>query len=308
MKTNGAVPRNRAVQAMRRPGARETRSMGKVLSDAQVAAYRRDGIRFPLDVMSPPEAAALRARFEATEAAHGGRIPPRINQKPHLLYTWIAALIRDARILDAVEDVLGPDLLCWGAQFFAKNAHDPSYVSWHQDGTYWGLSSPDVVTAWVALTPSVPQNGCMQVVPGTHLRQVEHVDTFADSNLLSRGQEIRVDVRDGDKVPVILQPGQMSLHHVLLFHGSEPNTSDDRRIGFAIRYVPTHVRQVNGPRESATLVRGTDRHGHFDLEPPPEADMHPDAVARHAAIVDRQLKILYAGAAKPGKLGAGLAR
>ena len=308
MKTNGAVPRNRAVQAMRRPGARETRSMGKVLSDAQVAAYRRDGIRFPLDVMSPQEAAALRARFEATEAAHGGRIPPRINQKPHLLYTWIAALIRDARILDAVEDVLGPDLLCWGAQFFAKNAHDPSYVSWHQDGTYWGLSSPDVVTAWVALTPSVPQNGCMQVVPGTHLRQVEHVDTFADSNLLSRGQEIRVDVRDGDKVPVILQPGQMSLHHVLLFHGSEPNTSDDRRIGFAIRYVPTHVRQVNGPRESATLVRGTDRHGHFDLEPPPEADMHPDAVARHAAIVDRQLKILYAGAAKPGKLGAGLAR
>jgi hypothetical protein len=68
------------------------------------------------------------------------------------------------------------------------------------------------------------------------------------------------------------------------------------------------VRQTNGPRESATLVRGTDRHGHFDLEPAPEADMHPDAVARHAAIVDRQLQILYAGAAKPGKLGASVAR
>jgi hypothetical protein len=99
----------------------------------------------------------------------------------------------------------------------------------------------------------------------------------------------------------------MSLHHVLIFHGSEPNTSDGRRVGFAIRYIPTHVRQLNAPRESATLVRGVDRHGYFDLEPAPEADMHPDAVACHAAVIDRQLKILYAGAAKPGKLGAGVA-
>jgi hypothetical protein len=305
---NGTVLPDRFAPAKRpRAPGRQT-GMGKVLTDAQAAAYRRDGIHFPVEAMSPDEAARLRARFEATEAAHGGRLPARVNQKPHLLHPWMADLVRLPRILDAVEDVLGPDLLCWGAQFFAKNAHDPSYVSWHQDGTYWGLSSPDVVTAWVALTPSVPENGCMQVVPGTHLRQVEHLDTFADSNLLSRGQEIRVDVRDDQKVPVILQPGQMSLHHVLIFHGSAPNVSDDRRIGFAIRYIPTHVRQVAGPRESATLVRGTDRYGYFDLEPPPEADMHPDAVARHAAIVDRQLRILYAGAARPGKLGAGIAR
>jgi ectoine hydroxylase-related dioxygenase (phytanoyl-CoA dioxygenase family) len=231
-----------------------------------------------------------------------------LRTKAHLSLKWVDEVIHDSNVLDAVEDVIGPDILCWSAQFFAKNAHDPSYVSWHQDGTYWGLSSPDVVTAWVALTPSVPENGCMQVVPGTHLQQVEHLDTFADSNLLSRGQEIRVDVRDDQKVPVILQPGQMSLHHVLIFHGSEPNTADFRRIGFAIRYIPTHVRQINGPRESAMLVRGTDRHGYFDLEPAPEAEMHPEAVARHAAIVDRQLKILYAGAAKPGKLGDTVAR
>ncbi|HYF59436.1 MAG TPA: phytanoyl-CoA dioxygenase family protein [Burkholderiaceae bacterium] len=282
--------------------------MGKVLSAEQVDAYRRDGIHFPVDVLAPDEAAALRARFEDTEAEHGGRLPPRINQKPHLLYPWIDALIRHPRVLDAVEDVLGPDLLCWSAQFFSKNARDPSYVSWHQDGTYWGLSSPDVVTAWVALTPSVPENGCMKVVPGTHLRQVEHVDTFDESNLLSRGQEIRVEVKPDEVVPVILRPGQMSLHHVLIFHGSEPNASDDRRIGFAIRYIPTHVRQVNGPRESATLVRGVDRFGHFDLETAPEAAMHPDAVARHAAVVDRQLAILYAGAARPGKLGATIER
>ncbi|MEI7445105.1 MAG: phytanoyl-CoA dioxygenase family protein [Burkholderiales bacterium] len=287
---------------------REEIPEGKVLTDAQVAAYTRDGIQFPIDVMSPAEAAALRTRYEAAERAHGGRMPPRINQKPHLLYPWLAELVRHPRILDAVEDVIGPDILCWSAGFFAKNAHDPSYVSWHQDGTYWGLSTPDVITAWFALTPSTLANGCMQVVPGTQRAQVEHVDTFAESNLLSRGQEIQVEVRPEEKVAVELRAGQMSLHHVLIFHGSDANESDDRRIGFAIRYIPTHVRQINGPRESATLVRGEDRYGHFDLEPAPEAEMHPDAVARHAAIVDRQLAILYAGAARPGKLGATIGR
>lgn len=298
----------RAAQAKAPHGAGGDGTVGKVLTSAQVDAYQRDGIHFPVDVVDRDEAATLLARFEATERAHGGRIPPRINQKPHLLYPWMAELVRHPRILDAVEDVIGPDVLCWSAQFFSKNARDPSFVSWHQDGTYWGLSSPDVITAWVALTPSNLENGCMQVVPGTQVRQVEHVDTFAETNLLSRGQEIQVEVDPATVVPVVLKAGQMSLHHVLIVHGSEPNTADYRRIGFAIRYIPTHVRQLAGPRESATLVRGTDRHGHFDLEPPPESEMHPDAVARHAAIVDRQLAILYAGAAKPGKLGAGAAR
>jgi len=281
--------------------------MGKVLTQAQQGEYRRSGIHFPVDVVSQDEAAGLLARFERVEAAHGGRLPARINQKPYLLYPWMHDLIRHPRILDAVEDVLGPDLLCWGAQFFAKNARDPSYVTWHQDGTYWGLSTPDVVTAWVALTPSTPENGCMQVVPGTHRERVEHVDTFPESNLLSRGQEIRIEVRQEEVVPVILRPGQMSLHHVLIFHGSEPNKADHRRVGFAIRYIPTHVRQLGATRESATLVRGVDHYHYFDPEQAPEGDMHPAAVMRHEDVVNRQLRILYAGAARPGKLGAGIA-
>ena len=112
--------------------------------------------------------------LEADERAAGGRLAGRINQKPHLLHPWMDRLVRHPAILDAVEDVLGPNLFCWGSQFFIKDARDQAYVSWHQDGTYWGLSSPDVVTAWVALTPSLPENGCMRVVPGTHLRQVPH--------------------------------------------------------------------------------------------------------------------------------------
>ena len=273
----------------------------KRLTDDEIERYRRDGILFPFDVLTPGQAAADLRRFEAAEAANGGRLAGRISQKPHLLFPWMNRIVRNEAILDAVEDLLGPDLFCWGAQFFAKNAHDPGFVSWHQDGTYWGLSSPDVVTAWVALTPSRPENGCMQVIPGTHRTQVPHEDTFAETNLLSRGQEITVEVDRSQAVDVILAPGQMSLHHVLIFHGSEPNASDMRRVGFAIRYVPTHVHQTSGVRESALLVRGADTHGHFDHEQDPEADMHPDAVARHKAVIDRQMQILYAGARQRGK-------
>ncbi len=277
--------------------------MPAVLDAAAVAAYQRDGIHFPLRVLEGAEAAAMAERLGVVEASHGGRLPARINQKPHLLFPWLNELIRHPRILDAVEDVLGPDILCWSSQFFAKNARDPNYVSWHQDGTYWGLSSPDVVTAWVAFTPSTVASGCMRVVPGTHHQQVAHTDTFAERNLLSRGQEIAVEVREDQALDVILQPGEMSLHHVLLVHGSKPNAADHRRIGYAIRYVAANVYQTSGVRESATLVRGVDRLKHFDHELAPEADMHPDAVARHAAIIERQLKVLYAGAARPGKLG-----
>ena len=141
----------------------------------------------------------------------------------------------------------------------------------------------------------------MRVIPGTHRSQVPHSDTFAESNLLSRGQEIAVSVNLAQAVDVVLQPGQMSLHHVLIFHGSEPNGSDMRRVGFAIRYVPTHVAQASGIRESALLVRGVDEFGNFDHEVSPESEMHPDAVAHHKQVIDRQMQILYAGARQRGK-------
>lgn len=269
------------------------------LADQDAARYRECGYHFPVDVLTAAENERQLAHYH--ENAH--LLTGRGNQKPHLLYSSLAALVRHPRILDAVEALLGPDLLCWSSQFFAKPAGDPGYVSWHQDGTYWGLSSPDVVTAWLALTPSTPASGCMRVIPGTHKEAVPHRDTYAAENLLSRGQEIEVQVDLRRAVDVVLQPGQMSLHHVLLFHGSEPNRSRLPRVGYAIRYLPTRVHQRAGLRDSATLVRGVDRHGHFDPEPAPEADLHPDAVARHREFVDRQLEHLYAGASRRGRLG-----
>jgi len=274
------------------------RRMGVRLAAEEVEAYRRDGIHFPVRSLGTNDAAALYARYAAS--AH--LLKGRNNQKPHLLFPWLNDLVRDPRIVDAVECLHGPDLWCWSAQFFAKPAGDAAHVSWHQDATYWGLSSPDVVTAWVALTPSNRASGCMQVVPGTHHAQVKHEDRFDDANLLSRGQEVAVDVDPAKVIDVELEPGEMSLHHVLLFHGSEPNRSAHPRIGFAIRYIPTHVRQLSPIRDSATLVRGHDAYGHFEPEERPRADMDPAAVAHHGAVIDRQLRILYAGAEARGKL------
>ncbi|MGA2126336.1 MAG: phytanoyl-CoA dioxygenase family protein, partial [Xanthobacteraceae bacterium] len=179
--------------------------------------------------------------------------------------------------------------------FFIKEASDAGFVSWHQDSTYWGLSSPDVTTVWIAFTPANEVNGCMKFIAGTHKAQVDHTDTFHKDNLLTRGQEIAVEVDEGEGVLVELKPGQASLHHVLLFHGSAPNRSGDRRIGYAIRYVPTHIRQIAGERDSATLVRGVDTYHHFEPEPAPDADFSPAARAAHAAITEQQVKVLYRG-------------
>jgi hypothetical protein len=267
----------------------------KSLSDAAVQQYRELGYYAPVPVLARTEASELRSRLETFEAT-GGAMQGLIRHKPHLLFTWLNDLIRHPRILDAVEDIIGPDILCWGTSFFIKEARNPSYVSWHQDSTYWGLEPPDVITAWVAFTDSNAANGAMRVMPATHkLDQAPHRDTFATDNLLSRGQEIMVDVDESNAAMLQLAAGEMSLHHVRLIHGSDPNPSDDRRIGFAIRYVPTYVRQVAGSADSASLVRGEDRFGNFELEPRPDADMSPEAIAYHAMTTNRYSQILMRG-------------
>jgi non-heme Fe2+,alpha-ketoglutarate-dependent halogenase len=195
-----------------------------------------------------------------------------------------------------VQDLIGPDILCWGSSFFIKEPRNTAYVSWHQDSTYWGLEPADVVTAWIAFSDSTPENGAMRVIPGSHkLDQVPHRDTFAPENLLSRGQEVMVEVNEREAVVLPLQAGEMSLHHVRLIHGSEPNPSGTRRIGYAIRYVPTCVRQAAGSHDTATLVRGVDRFGNFEEEQRPDADCSPAALAYHAAVTGAHAQILMRG-------------
>ncbi len=274
--------------------------MSQVLSDEQVQRYARDGYISPIDVFNEQDVGSFNEKLQRFRQRLdlNGKIAGRYNQKPHLLLPWANQIVRHPRILDAVEQILGPNILCWASQFFAKDPGDNAYVSWHQDGNYWGLSSVDVVTAWVALTPSTIESGCMNVVPGSQVRRVEHTDTYSDDNMLSRGQEIAVTVSPEEAKPIVLQPGQMSLHHVMIFHGSEPNRADHPRVGFAIRYVPTHVRQTAGDKDSAMLVRGVDTYHHFEHEREPDEEFSDAAMAQHRQVVERQLAILYAGAKK----------
>jgi chlorinating enzyme len=268
----------------------------KVLSEAQVEAFGRNGYHFPVRAISEGEADILRSKVEEFEFEHGLVMKTPYRNKPHMVFTWASELIRHPRILDTVEDILGPNLLVWGTSFFIKEPNDPAYVSWHQDSTYWGLSHPDIVTAWVALTASDVPNGAMRVIPGSHLKdQLPHKDTFAQNNLLTRGQEVAVEVKNAEAVDMTLQPGEMSLHHVRIVHGSEPNRAHYRRLGLAIRYVPTYVRQTEGPRDYATLVRGVDRFRHFEAEPVPKADFGDRERADHKRITEEAEKILYRG-------------
>ena len=166
----------------------------KTLTEAALRQYRESGYYAPVPVLSSAEAARLRDQLESFEAT-AGILAGKLRHKSHLLFTWLNDLIRHPRILDAVEDVIGPDILCWGSSFFIKEPRNPGFVSWHQDSTYWGLEPADVVTAWVALTDSTAANGAMRVIPGTPpVDQVPHRDTFRADNLLSRGQEIMVEV------------------------------------------------------------------------------------------------------------------
>lgn len=261
------------------------------LSKADLDSFTRDGYVAPIDVVSKAEAANLRKQFEDLEARDGGQLSAATRKKPHLLVSWLADLVRHPRIVGPVASVLGPDVLCWSSLFFAKQAGEGTYVAWHQDATYWGLSSPDVVTAWLAFTPSTPASGCLRVVPGSHKQdQLPHRYTNDTRNLLSRSQEIAVEVKDSDAADIVLEPGQMSIHHVQLVHGSEPNRADHPRIGYAIRYISGNVRQLTKLRDSATLVAGADR-GNFDLEPRPRSDFDADAMAYHQQMLNRQAEI-----------------
>ena len=282
------------------------------LSDAQLQHYRLKGCCFPNGVIDRSEALAIRRQIEKHEVEHGASLQTYLRENPHYVLCCIDRLIRNEAILDAVESVIGPDILVWASAFFIKEARSASFVSWHQDARYWGLEPHDGVTAWIALGDSRPENGCMRFVPGSHLFEVlEHDDTHARDNILSRGQQV-ADVDDSAAVDVVLEAGQMSLHHMRVVHGSRPNRSEERRMGLAVNYMPAHVRQTTGP-DCAMLVRGVDRYGHFEPGRSPAADMEPDALDFYHRVTDRQMEILHRGAAKgreasPGKQSRNQAR
>lgn len=253
---------------------------------AQAADFRETGVVFPLPALTLLQIDAALAALARIEALPEPARKSALTTKSHLLSRTLWDIIHLPAIVEPVAALIGPDLLVWGAGFFKKAAGAPDYVSWHQDATYWGLEPPDIVTAWLALSPSTLESGCLRVVPGSHRWPImPHRETYAANNLLSRGQEIAVDVTGQPITEVLLEPGQMSLHHVLLAHNSEPNRAAYDRVGFAVRYIGGHVRQAKASRDSATLVRGRNAADNFDLEHAPQGELTPDDLAYHAGIV-----------------------
>jgi ectoine hydroxylase-related dioxygenase (phytanoyl-CoA dioxygenase family) len=270
------------------------------LDERQRTAYRQDGYHFPVRAFSEEDAAALRQRFLDYWQSHQEALmalKPRERAAylldTHLFLRWVSDMALHPRVLDAVESVLGPDLLVWSTQWFTKLAHDKAYVSWHQDATYWGLSPPNVTTAWIALTESTLENGCLRVIPTSQRQMLPQRETYAETNMLSRGQEIAVDVEENHAVDLTLRPGEFSLHHVGIVHGSGPNESQGPRIGLAVRFISPDVVQSGAQRDLAVLARGQDRYGHFDLAQPPARDMEFGQSAAHADSLARKKINLY---------------
>lgn len=251
--------------------------MGKHLSDAQVEQFRKQGYVYPLRAISEQEAREYRTLIEDYERQSGQNVNKTLKIKGHLALPTVVDLARHPRILDAVEDLIGPDILLFGASIFAKNGRDPSYVSWHQDSAYFGLTPHEEVTVWVALTPANSVNGVLRVLPGSHIGpDMRHEETRAEHNMLAKGQAL-AGIDESLAVEMPLSPGEFSMHHERMAHSSLPNRSDDRRIGFAFFYIPTHVRSAKG-RGRATLVRGKDAYRHWEPDTLPEYDRDPRAM------------------------------
>lgn len=255
-----------------------------VLTSDRVAEYESAGVLFPVPALSTSVTEYFLSRFQELLAELGDGVGPRHLAQGHLHFPWIYDLATRATILDVVEDVIGPDILVHSLTPFWKRPHDRSFVSWHQDGHYMALDEPAFVSAWVALTPSTPENGCMRVVPGSHRAgRLPHGETaLSPNNLLSSGLEIAVDIEDGNGVDVVLKPGELSLHHINIVHGSNPNESGKWRIGFAIRYVAPHVKQ-KASHFPVVLARGEDRHRHYEhLKEPPSYSTEAGWAAQQA--------------------------
>lgn len=271
--------------------------MPRKLTPAQIADYRENGFTGPVPVLSPDEVQTFRAGLEDFERRSGKRLDFPERSKSYLLFDWADAIVHHPAVLDAVEDLIGPDILCYHLTMHIKEPGTDAVIIWHQDDDYFHLSPAEHVTAWVALSDATEAAGCMRMVPGVHKEgALPHIEDPQPNHLIRRGKGIYGRFDDDAGVLVPVPAGSMSLHHTHTPHCSGPNRSQDRRIGVGISYIPAHVQPLTQPVNSALLVRGEDRYGHFHREERLSAPSEsPTARAAHerayklymAATIDR---------------------
>jgi len=255
--------------------------MPELLTSDQVRTFQENGVLFPLPALNAEETAAARSAVERLERHYGGPLKAAQVVQPHLHFEWARRLALHPALLDRVACLLGPDILVHSTSIFCKHGRDPAFVSWHQDGYYWALNEPRLISAWVALSASDSANGCMQILPGSHRHgTLTHEERRHADNMLGTGLTLTDAHREESAVAVELPAGSMSLHHVDLVHGSPPNRSDRVRMGFAIRYAwPGLIQKL--PHHETILARGEDRFGHFHHVSEPPASDFAEAVRRN---------------------------
>ena len=275
--------------------------MAKTLKAIEIETYQENGLLFPKRLLTTQEADKYFAELEAYEAETGGPVNGKWRYKSSLVFPWVDRLMRKPEILNVVEDILGPNLMVWTTHLYPKEPGDGRFISWHQDSAHWGLDSSKILTVWIALTEVNEANGCMRMLPKSHKGGVApHRDTWDPDNILTRGQTIDVEIDETRAVWVPLQPGEASLHHVDMWHASNPNETDRRRVGVALRYITPEARQERVETDFATLVRGQDDFGHFQPEAAPRATMDPKAISEHRRIAEIQGQIYLKGTEREG--------
>ena len=253
--------------------------MLKILTEEDKRHWDRDGAIWPIDLLGESLACDYYSRFEKLEKSMEGEVQDKFKIKAHLPFPWLWDLVTKSRLADVIEDLIGPNIVCWGSSFFTKKARDPRFVSWHQDSTYYGLDPPESITAWIAFTEANRESGCMKILPGSHKGPslLPHEETFEKNNLLARGQTIKgIDERAGLEMP--LKAGQMSIHHNRTIHSSEPNRSSWPRVGYAVHFAASNVRQTQFKSASAIQIRGEDPDKNWLEDPYPDFELSPESV------------------------------
>ena len=273
------------------------------LSEDQINQYNEKGYIAPIHALTKDEANEVRKEIELIEKKWPSELSGLGRNYPHLISPILDNVVHNSNILDAVESLIGKNILACGTTLFIKEPDEKGFVSFHQDAKYIGLEPHNWVTAWVAITEANENNGCMRMWPGTHKEELKHHSDKFDSdsgNLLTRGQTVENVPLDKTE-PVILSSGQMSLHHPRIIHGSGVNKSKERRIGFVIQsYIGTNVEQVLG-KMYVQLARGQDKYNYHETTIRPKETMEKNDIDIRNKAMAELSKIFYNGSKTKGK-------